>query len=209
MALRTLNITIKGTSALMTHNGNMADPLNPIVQSLKKISSKRTKVERDHLLMSQLELLGGVYPEHDLTNEEDPGFIVSDDKVELTGNWGNCMVPEHVIEATIINGAKKRRKGTAFKAGMRVTSPSFIMVNEQPITVEEVFKNRKYKLTSRVNVNNSAIMRTRPLFPNWHINFDCLLDDEVVNMNDLQEALEDAGRLVGLGDWRPRFVSLL
>jgi hypothetical protein len=206
MAFKTLNISIKGVSAMLTHNGSLCDPMNPITQSLKKISSKRTKAERDFLLMSQLELLGGVYPEHDLTvANDDFGYEVTDEDVMLTGDWGNCTIPDYVVEATIVNGAKKKKKGPKFKAGMRVLNSPIILVNEKPLNVSEVLTNRKYKLISKVAIGTSSIMRTRPLFPNWQVNFDCLIDDEVLDAEDLKGAIEDAGKLVGVGDWRPRF----
>jgi hypothetical protein len=206
MAFKTLSITIKGTSAMLTHNGSLCDPMNPITQSIKKISSKRAKAERDFLLMSQLELLGGVYPEHDLTvGNDDFGYEVTDEDVKLTGDWGNCMIPDYVVEATIVNGAKKKKKGPKFKAGMRVLNSPVILVNEEPLNVSEVLTNRKYKLISKVAIGTSSIMRTRPLFPNWQANFNCLIDDEVLDAEDLKGAIEDAGKLVGVGDWRPRF----
>jgi hypothetical protein len=207
MALKTLNVTIKGTSVLMTHNGQLIDPVNPIVKSIKEISSKRKKAEEDHLLMSQLEILGGIYPEYDLTREEDPGYEVGEGEVKLTGEWGHCIIPENVIEATILGGAKKHKLGPKFKAGVRVMSPSYIISNDKPLTVEEVFYNRKYKFTTNVKVGSASIMRSRPIYPNWKLNFDVLVDTEVLNVEEVKTALDTAGKMVGLAEYRPRYGS--
>lgn len=208
MSVKTLNITIKGTSALMTHNGTLCDPLFPITKSIKLLSSKRTKTDNDLYLMMQLETLGGIYPEHDLTvDDENPGYEVTDKGVQLTGDWGHCMIPESVIEATLLSGAKKRKQGPLFKAGLRVLNPSYIMINQKPVTVEEVFINRKHRLTNKVKIGTSSIMRTRPIYPNWSLNFDAMIDDEVLNLEAVKDATDIAGKLVGMAEWRPRYGS--
>ena len=208
MSFKTLNVTIKGTSALMTHNGQLCDPLFPITKSIKLLSSKRTKTDNDLLHLMQLETLGGMYPEKDLTiNDDDPGYVVTDDGVKLTGDWGHCMIPESVIEATLLAGAKKRKQGPLFKAGLRVLSPAYIMVDETPVTVETVFNSRKHRITNKVKIGTSSIMRTRPIYPNWSLNFDVLIDDEVLNAEAVSNATEIAGKMVGMAEWRPRYGS--
>ena len=208
MSFKTLNVTIKGTSALMTHNGQLCDPLFPITKSIKLLSSKRTKTDNDLLHLMQLETLGGMYPEKDLTvDDDDPGYVVTDDGVKLTGDWGHCMIPESVIEATLLSGAKKRKQGPLFKAGLRVLNPAYIMVDDAPVTVETVFNSRKHRITNKVKIGTSSIMRTRPIYPNWSLNFDVLIDDDVLNAEAVSNATEIAGKMVGLAEWRPRYGS--
>jgi hypothetical protein len=46
-------------------------------------------------------------------------------------------------------------------------------------------------------------MRTRPIFNDWSATFSVCIDTEVVDLPTVKQSLEAAGRLVGIGDWRP------
>jgi hypothetical protein len=50
----------------------------------------------------------------------------------------------------------------------------------------------------------AKVMRTRPIFRNWSINAIAQYDPDVLNLRDVEEIASDAGKLVGLGDWRPK-----
>jgi hypothetical protein len=69
----------------MTHNSQLADPMNPIVKAMKTLSTKKNKQDEELYILSQLQLLGGIYPEHDLTYSDDYGFNMTSKEVELTG----------------------------------------------------------------------------------------------------------------------------
>jgi hypothetical protein len=43
----------------------------------------------------------------------------------------------------------------------------------------------------------------------WSLSFDIEFDDSIVNPKNLLKAMSDAGSLVGLGDWRPKFGRFL
>ena len=46
------------------------------------------------------------------------------------------------------------------------------------------------------------IMRYRPMFKQWMLEFIIEFDDEIA-VDAIKEALEIAGKYVGIGDWRP------
>jgi hypothetical protein len=50
----------------------------------------------------------------------------------------------------------------------------------------------------------AKVMRTRPVFRNWNITALAQYDPDVLNMRDVEEIAIDAGKLVGIGDWRPK-----
>jgi hypothetical protein len=54
-----------------------------------------------------------------------------------------------------------------------------------------------------VKVGTSKVMRTRPIFNEWSATFTLCMDSEVVDLPTVRQSLEAAGRLVGVGDWRP------
>ena len=46
------------------------------------------------------------------------------------------------------------------------------------------------------------VMRYRPIFKKWKLEFNIDIEDEI-DPNAVKEALEIAGKYVGIGDWRP------
>ena len=52
-------------------------------------------------------------------------------------------------------------------------------------------------------------MSWRPMFKEWSCSFTIELADEMLNVNDVKQILEAAGRFKGVGDFRPehgRFI---
>jgi hypothetical protein len=66
-------------------------------------------------------------------------------------------------------------------------------------------RNEEYSDVRAVLVNNSRVMRTRPIFRQWAIEFAAEFDDEQINADQLIKAAQDAGRMVGLCDYRPKY----
>ena len=85
----TLEVHIQGVVPLILHNGQLVNPLNPISKEMKKISSKRAKTESDYEELARLEFMGSLY----LNEKKEP------------------VIPGECIEATLINAAKKSKKG--------------------------------------------------------------------------------------------------
>ncbi len=51
----------------------------------------------------------------------------------------------------------------------------------------------------------ARVMRTRPRFDNWEVKFQLQLFPSEINPSDIQQALESAAMLIGMGDYRPKF----
>ena len=51
----------------------------------------------------------------------------------------------------------------------------------------------------------AKIMRYRHILRKWSLNATIVVNEEVVNVNEVKKAVQDAGALIGLGDYRPRF----
>lgn len=115
-----------------------------------------------------------------------------------------CIPGEH-LRGAIVLAAKFRqdprssRKSAMdlFKAGVVVTTLL------APLGV----KNWDYLDKRRVTVQRQGINRVRPAMKaGWHASFDIMvLLPEYIDRNSLREVLEQAGRLCGLGDFRPTY----
>lgn len=105
-------LTIKGTSPLIMHNGRLADPLDPFSKEMKRLSGKRKKTDEDMAVMAVMEWCGGLY-------HSEGDIEIADGMVK----WGNGIipiVPAALIEACIAEGAKKSKLGKQAKAGVIV-----------------------------------------------------------------------------------------
>lgn len=172
---------IKGVSPLLQHNGQLADPLNKWAKEMKKISGKRAKTEADFAELARLEFMGGLY----LHN-------------------GEPCLPGELLEAAFVEGAKKLRKGQQAKAGIIVDGFASLAY-DGPRKPDELWEDESFRLTAGVRVQRNRVMRTRPIFRDWSVQVDVDFMPDVLNKTDIDEIVAACGRVVGLGDWRPRF----
>ena len=183
MPIQTVEYEIVGKAPLLMHNGSMANPLNPLAKQMKEITRLRTKTDEHHLELQRLEFRASLYID----------------------KKGRIIIPSANIEGAIIAGAKKSKLGSSFKSAVMVNEDAVLDYGEQ-LTPEELWaKAETYASVLPVIVNNSRIMRTRPIFTRWALGFSIDFDDEQITHQQLTKAIRDAGRYVGLCDYRPKF----
>ena len=200
MAIRKAQLTMRGRSDILLHNGQTADPRNRYAKDMKAISSKRKKVDADFDAMSKIEWFAGLY----LGRYQKDGVT-----------YATTTIPAHVIEAAIIGGAKKSKNGPRVKSGVFVDQQAVLDFDGKPagdLTEEQLqqaldglYEAGEHHLTVGVRVTTNKVMRTRPKFSNWSAKTTIEFDDDQLNFGELQDIVDDAGRLVGVGDWRPKY----
>ncbi len=184
--LPTVKIRMQGVSALLCHNGQTADPRNTFAKAMKAVSSKRKKTDADLDELARLEWLAGLYRFRD-----------------------ELVIPDYVLESTMIAGAKKSKRGPQAKCGLFFTEHAVLNFPGKPEAINdeslaEMFESGDYTHTIGVRVSTSKVMRTRPIFRGWSCEATAQYDPDVLNQRDIEEIAVDAGKLVGLGDWRPK-----
>jgi len=182
METRYFKVVISGRSILM-HNGQLADPLNPFTKALKEYTSKRKKSDDDHLKVAELEFQGSLY---------------FDDAI-------GPYIPGHVIDATIKNGAKKKKLGTIFESCVSTVDGMYPLQYKGPRTREALWADPRFRDRRGCGVQQARVIRTRPKFTDWSLEFDLQLFPCELNPKDIEQAIIDAGIYVGLLDFRPRF----
>lgn len=183
--MATLQLKLSGPSLIM-HNGQTADPRNRFSKAMKEISGKRKKTDADLDELARIEFLAGLYLED-----------------------SNIVLPDHVLESALVAGAKKTKNGTVAKTAVFVESPAVVdfegnpgVINEE--TLQQLWEAGKHHLTVGVKVGMAKVMRTRPHLHNWTAVVDVSYEEDLVNRNSVIEFAQDAGRQVGLCDWRPK-----
>jgi hypothetical protein len=181
--MKTLQVKITGTAPLLMHSDRFANPLDPLTKAHKELTGKRKKTDDDQIAIARSEFIGGCY-----WNKE-----------------GGFHIPATMLEACIINGAKLQKLGTKFKQGVTITEFELPLTGYGNITPEELWEDTTKRDVRGVRIGTSKVMRYRPIFKQWMIKATVSVNEEVVNMNEVKKALEDAGALVGIGDYRPRY----
>lgn len=188
--MKSLKVKWTGIRPLVMHNGLMADPTNPFTKAIKEITKKGSKklTEADFEARDKLEWEAGLY---------------WDDGVGV-------YMPSDNIERCIQLGAQKSRLGKDVQASVFVSDDIVKLDYEGPRDKEKMYKDKAFTLRKGVKVQLARIIRIRPMIPTgWSITFTAEYDEHIVSEGNLRKAMEDAGSLIGLGDWRPKFGRFL
>ncbi len=181
--MASFTLEIEGIAPLLMHSARLADPLDEAAKALAAVSGKRSKTDADHEELGRLEHLGSLYIAQDF----------------------GPYVPGANVEACLFRGAAKTKKGTLLKSALLIPEQVNPLLYVGPRDADELWKDKQFVHRASVKVGTSRVIRTRPVFPNWQLTVAGDLDLEVVSARDFEGIAEVSGRLVGLGDWRPRF----
>ena len=182
MDITTYLLTIVGEPpGMIQHSTDGMVDVDPRVKELrvlaKKTASKRTGQEIDRI----------AYLETDLS------IYWRDERPHL---------PAANIRTCIERAARTLKDGPRVRRGMLVQSVRFECADYGPDTTRrEIIEAARF--VKPVRVGRATIMRTRALFQDWRA--EVVVDglDELVDAEALERWATIAGRLIGLGDWRP------
>ncbi len=178
--MKTFKAIISGP-ALIMHNGRLANPRDPYAKALKEVTAKKKKSDEDHEETSRREFQGGLYHDDDI----------------------GPYIPGEALQTMLVEGSRKAKQGREF-VSVTVEEDRVPLEYKGPRDREGLWADDKFVHTVGVKVTTSRVMRTRPLFRNWRVSFTITIEDgATVNPGDVERALTTAGRMVGLGDWRP------
>lgn len=174
---------VKGTSAMLMHNAQLANPRNEWTREMKKLTGKRKKTEEDQLEISRLEFMGGLY-----LDDQKSHFVIP------SCNW----------EAVIAEAARKVKLGKVVKEAIFIYEDSVIAFSG-PKTPDERWNDPSCLDYRSVAVEKKRVMRTRPKFDEWSCEVKIMFDPELIDHEAVNNIMDIAGRLVGVGDYRPKF----
>jgi hypothetical protein len=181
--METIKLKIVGTSPLMMHSDKLANPLDPATKLHKELTSKRKKVDEDHLAIAKSEFISGCYW------HKDDGFFI----------------PGQNFDSTFITGAKLQKLGTHWKRGALVLENRVKLLHSGPVTPHSLWESPENIDCRGVKVGTAKIMRYRPIFLEWAAELTVSINADVLNLSEAKKAIEDAGALIGVCEYRPRF----
>lgn len=167
----------------MFHADKLANPLLPETKAHKELTSKRKKTDDDHVAIARSEFISGCY-----WTQAD-GFYV----------------PGQNFDATFLAGAKLQKLGTAWKRGALVVEDKIKLLHTGPSTPAKLWESQAHVDCRGVKVGTAKIMRYRPIFLEWAAQVTVSINTDVLNIMEARKAIEDAGALIGVCEYRPRF----
>lgn len=185
--MRLRKYQLEGISPILMHNGQLADPLNKWTKLLREISKKRNKTDDDLEEMSRREWFGGLY------HNEEIGIHAT----------------EAMLERMLRDAAAMSKRGKDVNRGLMVLDPAPLKVAGAKTRTEEdltaMWNSGKFLLRSTVAVGKQRVIRSRPRIANWSLEFVVQYDETVLDAADIDQFADTAGRLIGIGDWRPKY----
>lgn len=175
----TLHITMEGTSPLLMHNPQLIDPLNPTVRAIAELTGKRKKTTADYEEILQMHFFGALY------YGTDGPFIPS-------ANPLRCFA----------TSATRHKLGKAVERGIVAMEPRIPLVYEGPREASKLWEDPQFRSVLNVKVHGAAVMRCRPRFFPWLLEFEVTLYPEEIDESMFRLIVEEAGILQGLGDGR-------
>lgn len=118
----------------------------------------------------------------------------------IKGHDGSVCQPAVHLEGCLVKaGAEFKFQGKKtykdiLKAGIFV-EPAYIPHKIPDWTIDK----------QRVVVNRAGILRCRPRFDDWSLDFTILVREQRLQPKVIEEILQHAGRFHGIGDYRPRY----
>ena len=179
MTLSSLTVEVVGVAPLVMHNGQMADPLNPIARELERYTGRRKKTEADCERIADLEYIGGLWLED-----------------------GRPCIKAAAFEGAIFQAATRNRLKSRYRGAVMVKNNVTIRY-DGPFDIDELRADPGFRLRTSVVLSGRRIIRTRPMFPSWSATLEVAYLPSYVNRVDLLDVLTVAGDTVGVGDHRP------
>jgi hypothetical protein len=176
-------ITIQGNTPLLMHNAQLSDPLNPFTRRLSEVTKKRSKTIEDHQEIALREWDGSLYYDPD----------------------AGPYIPGANINRCLLDAARLRKLGKSLERGLLITTDVNPLAYDGPRSLDKLRGDVNHRHMASVKIGQSRTMRCRPVFRSWSVECSGWMDEEMLNPSDFALVVEQAGRYIGLGDWRPRF----
>lgn len=177
-----MSLRLTGTRALLMHHGRLADPRHEVTRAIRDLGrEKQTAATREK--RQKLEWLGGLYTDH---------------KQQI-------IIMEDMVLGAGVEGAAYIRRQKEMRAAVLGAAPYWPLEYEGPKGLEELYASGKFLDYRGVRTSQGRVMRTRPRFDEWSIAITVLVDESILDPRDVLDAFSHAGRLVGIGDFRPRY----
>jgi hypothetical protein len=206
--LKSVNVTIQGTRPMLMNTSESMNPRNPIkiaITPLLKLKGNAKTEEVVEQVMKGQWLASGIWHNHGKVWLEGESF-------NFEGFSKPVLPVEYLCRAT-------QEAAKASKCGKKVQQAlseglngEAVIEYDGPVSAEEMWMDEHCRFidTRSVVISQSRVMKSRVRIPTgWTASMELLLDTSLMNFSDLENFIVDAGRRIGVGDYRPKFGRFL
>jgi hypothetical protein len=182
-----IGLHLTGVAPLLMHRPLTVNPLEDLTKEIRKYTSKRKKTDEDHEFIRRLEWEAGMY--HD----------------DETGPY----LPAVNVVTCLRDAAKMTKQGATVTRAVVSTGDKVPVLYKGPRGgngrgLQDLW-DANLKDYRRVGNQQNSVMRCRPMFPGWSMDVPLIIETELLDISDLMDIAVRAGKMIGLGDYRPRF----
>jgi hypothetical protein len=156
--------------------------------------------------------------------KQDESMILALEPQQIRNDWessifwddtaGHFFIPDTQIVACIRQGAQAGKKGKDVERAVLMTETEAVVVNTVAHnSLDAYFNDPAFRMECPAKLppkTGSLVWKTRAMMPTgWQITFNLEYDETIIAKKALVDAMENAGRLCGLGGWRPKFGRFL
>lgn len=202
--MKHFTFTIVGRSPMIVHNGGNISPLHPCNKLKSEYTKKRKKTDDDHINIARIEWFQSLYLDRPLdlqvTGEEEKFYDANKERP-------NVVLPIKCIRACVKSGAKLSRNGKAVDRAVQFTDVDFYRPSDsgKRLSFPDINKmsdDLDYIDETVMSVQRSKVVRYRAIFKKWAATVHGALAEEMLNTEDLTQAIQMAGDFEGINDSR-------
>lgn len=191
MAYKRIKVKLTGVQPLMLNNIQTANPLNKWARMLKEVTGKKKKTDADTIEIIRLQFMASWY-----IDEE-----------------GRYVLPSENVLKSFEAGAKEFKKGTLFKENCQIMEDNLVIqFDGKDKSLEELYDdgNGKYVDTRICGISSgfgskAKVLATRAIIDKWSVTFTLLYNEDMINLEDVKRAADNAGERKGVGTYRSRY----
>jgi len=114
---------------------------------------------------------------------------------------GTPYIPSVYFRNCIVEASKQFKIIGKGKSTYSKIVGATVDVFPEMISLKQGFE--PFRIAAVNPMTKGRMMVTRPRFNKWNVEFEIILNDDGVDKEVMNEILTQAGRYVGIGDWRP------
>ena len=117
---------------------------------------------------------------------------------------GKLYTPATHLQGALVEAGKHKKMLGKGSSRANYSKACGYAIQIEPFEI--VHKKQIWEPFSVLAVNPTTKGRNllhRPMLKNWELDFECIFDEEQIEITVMKELFDIAGRIVGIGDWRP------
>jgi len=183
--MKKISVKLTGSGPMLMHSDKLSDPLAEITKAHKRLTADRAlkKTEDGQIAISRSEYMASFY----------------------LNNKGVICLPGLNIRKSLIEGARLHKGGKGIERGVIIVDDMIPLEFDGPKDPEKLWGNPGFVDARSVVVMRSRLIRYRPVFREWSVVVNCIINEEAIDLENLIHYWTEAGAMVGMGDFRPLF----